>query len=35
MVPLGWPIGRYGPKARRPVDEVTHHERYRRDGGGE
>jgi nitroreductase len=35
MVPLGWPIGRYGPKARRPVDEVLHHERYRRDGGGE
>jgi nitroreductase len=35
MVPIGWPIGRYGPKARRPVDEVLHHERYRRDGGGE
>ena len=28
VVPLGWPIGRYGPKARRPVDEVIHHERY-------
>ena len=28
IVPLGWPIGRYGPKARRPVDEVVHLERY-------
>jgi nitroreductase len=28
VVPLGWPIGRYGPKARRPVDEVIHLERY-------
>ncbi len=28
MVPLGWPIGRYGPKARKPVDEVIHLERY-------
>lgn len=28
VVPLGWPIGRYGPKPRRPVDEVIHHERY-------
>lgn len=28
IVPLGWPIGRYGAKARRPVDEVVHHERY-------
>lgn len=28
IVPLGWPRGRYGPKARRPVDAVIHHERY-------
>jgi nitroreductase len=28
VVPLGWPIGRYGPKSRRPVDEVVHMERY-------
>jgi nitroreductase len=28
MVPLGWPIGRYGPKDRAPVDQVIHHERY-------
>jgi nitroreductase len=27
-VPLGWPRGRYGPKARRPVDQVVHLERY-------
>lgn len=24
MVTLGWPIGRYGPKARRPVADVVH-----------
>jgi nitroreductase len=28
VVPLGWPIGRYGPKPRKPVDEVVHLERY-------
>jgi nitroreductase len=28
MVPLGWPIGRYGRKARKGVDEVLHRERY-------
>ena len=28
IVPLGWPTGRYGPKPRRPVDEVVHLERY-------
>lgn len=28
MVPLGWPLGRYGPKPRRPVAEVVHLERY-------
>ena len=28
VVPLGWPIGRYGPKPRKPVDEVIHLERY-------
>ncbi|HEX6421436.1 MAG TPA: nitroreductase family protein [Acidimicrobiales bacterium] len=30
IVPLGWPRGRYGPKPRRPVDEVVHLERYGR-----
>jgi nitroreductase len=24
VVPLGWPLGRYGPTTRRPVVEVTH-----------
>ena len=28
VVPLGWPRGRYGPKARKPVDQVIHLERY-------
>jgi nitroreductase len=28
VVPLGWPIGRYGPKGRKPVDQVVHLERY-------
>ena len=28
VVPLGWPIGRYGPKPRRPVDDVLHLDRY-------
>jgi nitroreductase len=28
VVPLGWPIGRYGPTTRRPVGEVVHVDRY-------
>jgi nitroreductase len=28
MVPLGWPLGRYGPTRRRPVGEVVHLDRY-------
>lgn len=28
IVPLGWPIGRYGPTTRRPVGEVVHLDRY-------
>lgn len=28
VVPLGWARGRYGPKARKPVDRVVHLERY-------
>lgn len=28
IVPLGWPIGHYGPKGRKPVDQVVHLERY-------
>jgi len=28
VVPIGWAKGRYGPKRRRPVDEVVHYDRY-------
>jgi hypothetical protein len=27
-VPLGWPKGRYGPKARKPVGQVVHRDRW-------
>lgn len=30
VVPLGWPRGRYGPSARRPVGEVAHLDGYGR-----
>jgi nitroreductase len=28
VVPLGWPMGRYGPTTRRPVGRVVHLDRY-------
>lgn len=28
VVPLGWPVGRYGPTTRRPVGEVVSVDRY-------
>jgi nitroreductase len=28
VVPLGWPMGRYGPTTRRPVGNVVHLDRY-------
>ena len=28
VVPLGWPMGRYGPTTRRPVGQVVHLDRY-------
>jgi nitroreductase len=28
VIPLGWPVGRYGPTTRRPVEEVTSLDRY-------
>lgn len=28
VIPVGWPKGRYGPTTRRPVEEVTHLDRY-------
>jgi nitroreductase len=30
IVTLGWPRGRYGPKARKPIGAVVHHDRYGR-----
>ena len=28
VIPLGWPMGRYGPTTRRPVEEVVSVDRY-------
>ncbi len=28
LIPVGHPIGKYGPAARRPVEELTHNERW-------
>ena len=28
VMPLGWPLGRYGPTTRRPVGEVAHFDRF-------
>jgi nitroreductase len=28
VIPLGWPMGRYGPTSRRPVEEVVSVDRY-------
>jgi nitroreductase len=28
LIALGWPLGRYGPTTRRPVDEVIHLDRW-------
>jgi nitroreductase len=28
IVPLGWPLGRYGPTTRRPISAVVHLDRY-------
>ncbi len=28
VVPLGWPLGKYGPTTRRPVGDVVHVDRY-------
>ena len=28
VIPLGWPLGRYGPTTRRPVREVVSYDRY-------
>ncbi|HEX2025977.1 MAG TPA: nitroreductase family protein [Actinomycetota bacterium] len=28
LIPVGWPLGRYGPTTRRPVEESVHVDRY-------
>jgi len=28
VIPLGWPLGRYGPTTRRPVEEVVSYDRF-------
>jgi nitroreductase len=28
IVPLGWPLGRYGPTTRKPVEQVVHRDAY-------
>jgi nitroreductase len=28
IIPIGWPLRRFGPVNRRPVDEVIHRERW-------
>jgi nitroreductase len=28
LIPIGYPKGKYGPAARRPLDEVVHYERW-------
>jgi nitroreductase len=35
LLPLGWPMGRYGRPPRRPVDECLHFERYEARGAEE
>jgi hypothetical protein len=28
MIPIGWPIGRYGRPPRRPIEESLHFDRF-------
>lgn len=28
LIPVGWPVGRFGPAARLPVEKVTYYERW-------
>jgi nitroreductase len=30
VIPLGWPVGHYGPTTRKPVEEVVSYDRYGR-----
>jgi nitroreductase len=34
VIPLGWPMGHYGPTTRKPVQEVVSYDRYGRRGKG-
>ena len=28
IIPMGWPLGKYGPTTRTPIEEITHLDRY-------
>jgi hypothetical protein len=28
MIPVGWPMGRFGPVTRRPVEEIVRWDRW-------
>ena len=28
LIPVGWPMGRFGPVSRRPLDHIVHWNRY-------
>jgi nitroreductase len=32
LIPIGWPKGKYGPAARRPVEDVMHFEKWEGKG---
>mgnify|MGYP001054902524 CR=1 FL=1 len=34
VIPLGWPLGRYGPTTRKPVAEVVSFDRFGNRPGG-
>ena len=34
MIPIGWPVGRFGPVNRRPVEDFVHHNRWEGDKRG-
>ena len=28
LIPVGWPVGRFGPVSRKPVEEMIHRDRW-------
>ena len=28
LIPIGWPLGKFGPVRRRPVDQMIHRDRW-------